>query len=236
MRAPRPLSTVRIIVFATCLRTTVPCCLHLLTRRSPNDLPTSRSVTYKEFNTALGELCLAPDEAAFLFQFWDTMAGQQEAQGAVDIQLVVTDLIGSVPTYSTGFNSGPEAFKSAGNKSNRSSVQGGIFGGGSYAADANGEAPQFSNRGPAYAPSAPAMAPSSNKPRGNQSSVEGGIFAGMDGSAPLAPQPSNRSNRSNQSSVQGGIFSEAPNCAPASNRGANANKSNQSSIPGGIFG
>jgi len=196
-------------------------------------VPSSRSITFKEFNAALGELCLAPDEASFLFQFWDTMAGQQEAQGAVDIQLVVTDLIGSVPTYSTGFNSGPEGFKSNGNKSNRSSVQGGIFGGGSYAADAVGEAPQLSNRA-SYAPSAPAMAPPTNKPRGNQSSIEGGIFGGMDGSAPLAPQPSNRANRSNQSSVDGGIFSAAgPNCAPATNR---SNRSNQSSIPGGIFG
>ena len=205
-------------------------------RRMLGDVDSDKDgfITMKEFNTALGELCLATDEASFLFQFWDTMAGQQEAQGAVDIMLIITDLIGSQPTYSTGFNSGPDGFGQAGgNKSNRSSVQGGIFGGGAYSADAVGEAPQFSARQPAYAPSAPSMEPGANKPRGNQSSIEGGIFGGLDGSAPLAPQPSDRSNRSNQSSIQGGIFgTEDP--APMSKRGSN--RSNQSSIQGGIFG
>lgn len=187
-------------------------------------------VSFKEFNSALGELCLASDEAGFLFQFWDTMAGQREAQGAVDINLIITDLLGSVPTYSTGFNSGPEAVKGGGNKSNRSSVQGGIFGGGSYAADAEG-APPSSYRAPAYAPP-PVAADPMQKPRGNQSSIQGGIFGSGE---PLAPQPTNRSNanRSNQSSLEGGIFGEAP-CAPVSHRGSN--RSNQSSIQGGIFG
>lgn len=134
------------------------------------------------------------------------MAGQREPQGVVDINLIITDLLGSVPTYSTGFNSGNDTFRGGGNKSNRSSVQGGIFGGGSYAADAEGSLPPPSHRAPAYQPPAAfgvADDGSARKPRGNQSSIEGGIFGNA---APLAPQPSNRSNsnRSNQSSIQGG--------------------------------
>ena len=128
-----------------------------------------------------------------------------EPQGVVDINLIITDLLGSVPTYSTGFNSGNDTFRGGGNKSNRSSVQAA-----SLAAAPTPPTPSSlpppSHRAPAYQPPAAfgvADDGSARKPRGNQSSIEGGIFGNA---APLAPQPSNRSNsnRSNQSSIQGG--------------------------------
>jgi len=175
-------------------------------------------------------------ETKFLFDFWDTGAGQQEARGAVPIELIVQDLLESRPEYGTGFNSGSDGLKAnKGAKGNLPSQAGGIFGGGSYEADAQlakgGPPPQM----PAYAqPTQPTHDPAApaQRPRGNQSSIVGGIF----GEGPPAAPASNRatSNRSNQSSISGGIFGEAGPGAPATNK--SSNKSNQSSIPGGIFG
>ena len=71
-------------------------------------------------------------------QFWDTMAGQQEAQGAVQVDLAINDLLSSQPEYTTGFRSGAEGFRAKEAKGNLPSQAGGIFGGGSYQAEAEG--------------------------------------------------------------------------------------------------
>lgn len=194
-------------------------------------------ITLPEFVMALEQNAnaLSDDEASFLFQFWDTMAGQQEPQGAVQTDLAVNDLLSSQPEYTTGFRSGAEGFRAKQAKGNLPSQQGGIFGGGSYEADAEGQLDSYRQNKPAQP--APSMgggsaAQPSNRPKGNQSSIEGGIFGGMD----AAPPPSSRSdkgNRSNQSSIQGGIFGEAPPSGPHMEKKFN---SNRSSIPGGIFG
>ena len=193
-------------------------------------------ITLKEFNEAfdLAGLSLKPDEMSFLFQFWDTMAGQQEAQGAVEIALAVSDLMSSKPTYGGVFNSGPEAFKVKGDgKNNKPSQAGGIFGGGAFAADADGDMASYRQKAPSMA--LPSQPDAVVRPRGNQSSIEGGIFGGEQMQENVPAPASNRgggTNRSNQSSIQGGIFGDAM-CAPPPTKG---NRSNQSSIPGGIFG
>jgi len=182
---------------------------------------------------------LTSDESRFLFGFWDTRAGQQDAQNCVPVDLAVSDLMGSMETYDTQvFRSGVDRLDKAGggNKSNLSSQQDGIFGGGAFAADARGGGHPPSSR---QQPMAPHMeppqgsSPPKQKPYSNRSSIEGGIFAPQDESG--AP-PSSRAggNKSNRSSVEGGIFADNPAAAYV----AKPNKpySNASSIPGGIFG
>lgn len=165
-------------------------------------------------------------------QFWDTMAGQQEAQGAVQVDLAINDLLSSQPEYTTGFRSGAEGFRAKEAKGNLPSQSGGIFGGGSYQAEAEGL--------PSNRPAAPmppqsqaggTAAQQSSRPKGNQSSVQGGIFAPMEPTD--APPPSSRSNRSNKSSIEGGIFGSAGPVGPPQEKKFN---SNRSSIEGGIFG
>ena len=160
------------------------------------------------------------------------MAGQQEPQGAVQVDLAINDLLSSQPEYTTGFRSGAEGFRAKQAKGNLPSQEGGIFGGGSYQAEAEGL--------PSHRPAQPMppqsqaggmVAQQSSRPKGNQPSVEGGIFAPMDPSA--APPPSSRSNRSNKSSVEGGIFAQPALAGPPQEKKFN---SNRSSIPGGIFG
>jgi len=192
-------------------------------------------ITFPEFLTALEHDCnaLTDNEASFLFQFWDTMAGQQEPQGGVQIDLAVNDLLSSVPDYNTGFRSGPDQFRQKQAKGNLPSQEGGIFGGGSYAADANGslEYQQYARAAPPPMSSVGSTAAQqSSRPKGNQSSIEGGIFG--QAASQDAP-PSSRSNRSNQSSIQGGIFGEAQPIGMPVEKKFN---SNRSSIPGGIFG
>ena len=179
---------------------------------------------------------LKKEEADFLFAFWDTMAGKQEATGYVPIELAVYDLKQSEEQYNgqdLPFRSGEETLGrgGGGNKSNVSSLgAGGIFGGGSYEADAR------SDRGSVMAGGAPPAAPMqqpaspSGRPRGNQSSIAGGIFGE---NTEAQPPPSSRSNRSNQSSIPGGIFGES---APMGMPKAKKFDSNRSSIQGGIFG
>lgn len=188
-----------------------------------------------EFRGGLEALggALSQQESDFLFAFWDTLAGQQEPQGAVEIGICVSDLLGSLPQYGTGFNSGADKPNYKGGQSNKPSMAGGIFGGGSYEADANNEQPTSHRHAMNYAAAPPQGTAQSSRPKGNQSSIEGGIFGDAAPSAP-PPQPSNRANRSNQSSIQGGIFGEAPPQQAQQNR--NRMNSNQSSIPGGIFG
>lgn len=193
-------------------------------------------LTQSQFNMKLeqGANALSPDEERFLFSFYDTMAGQQDPTGSISVDLVIQDLLHSVGNYSTGFRSGEEDIKSNKNaKGNLPSQQGGIFGGGSYAADARDELPR--GGAPPQYQQQQAMAAPSNRPRGNQSSIAGGIFG--EAGPPEAPALSNRGgnggNKSNRSSVQGGIFGEEPTPQVAQKQGRN---SNQSSIPGGIFG
>ena len=195
----------------------------------------AKFITAESLKNSTDELShdlLKKEEADFLFAFWDTMAGKQEATGFVPIELAVYDIKQSQEQYGTAFRSGDETLGKGGggNKSNVSSLgSGGIFGGGSYEADAR------SDRGPIMA-GAPPMAPMqqpaspSGRPRGNQSSIQGGIFGE---NADLQPPPSSRSNRSNQSSIPGGIFGEGQ---PTGMPKAKKFDSNRSSIQGGIFG
>lgn len=215
---------------------------HLLTRIFRNYAGSDGCLTEESFAAALRDKfgsVLDGNETSFLFYFWDSMAGQREPSGLVEYQLIVADLTGAMPQYTTGFNSGNEAVKTnKGAKANRSSQEGGIFGGGSYEADANGVAPPN-----ARAPAPPMMAPPqmmaapSSRPKGNQSSIPGGIFGG-EAEAAVSPRgrpvpPQSGGNKSNKSSIEGGIFGTAPPAAPVARGGRN---SNQSSIPGGIFG
>jgi len=174
------------------------------------------------------------NEAEFLFAFWDTYAGEREPRGVVDVKMAVDDLVRSLPRFSTGFNSGNDSgLKAGGNKSNKSSMEGGIFGGGSYEADSRGAVPPASHRGaapPGYQMEQGGPGQMSNRPRGNQSSVAGGIFGNDESSAPKA---SGGGNKSNLSSIPGGIFGENNAMAPPPSHRCN---SNASSIPGGIFG
>lgn len=192
-------------------------------------------ITFSEFQKALERAgnSLTSQEAMFLYSFWDTMGGQKEPEGLVNVQLAASDLIEAAETYDGAvFNSGPEKCSGGGNKSNNPSQEGGIFGGGAFAADAGGRAYQrpvggqmpMSNAAPAM-PAAPV-----EKPRGNQSSIAGGIFGEDDGAPPTRGGGGNKSNRS---SIEGGIFGDAPAMAPVQR---NKPYSNQSSIPGGIFG
>lgn len=193
-------------------------------------------ITLAEFRQSIemSGNALSPLETEFLFHFWDTMAEQQPAQGAIEIAVAVADLVASVPQYGGGFRSGDEGFKAKGAKGNLPSQEGGIFGGGSYEADA-ANVPMDSYR-PAAAPVAPGAAPSMevpvSRPKGNQSSIAGGIF-GSEGAAQAAPTSNRSNNKSNQSSIPGGIFGEGPAISAPAPKKFN---SNQSSIPGGIFG
>ena len=172
---------------------------------------------------------LSANESAFLFDFWDTLAGQQDGQGFVEVSLVVQDIFNSVPEYSTGFKSGDDGFKNKGAKGNMPSQEGGIFGGGAYSADAMGG---YAVKKGVYVPETGAAAEYNRPKYSNQSSVEGGIF-GEGACPPLVPASNGKSNRSNQSSIAGGIFGEAPPIVIPTHQKKN---SNQSSIPGGIFG
>lgn len=194
---------------------------------------------FKEAITLSGN-ALAETEAEFLFAFWDTMAGQQEAQGAIEIALAVSDLLSTLPSYGGPFNSGAEGFKNKGTgKNNQPSQDGGIFGGGCYEADAAG-VPLSSHRsgvGGGVAASqqqAPSSSPQRSQPKhSNAPSVPGGIFAAQDENF-VAPPTSNRgSNKSNQSSIAGGIFGTNEPMAPPVQK---KKYSNAPSIPGGIFG
>jgi len=195
-------------------------------------------VSMDEFNKGLSfnGNALSDQEAFALFIFYDTMAESQPAQGAVEIDLAANDLIQSIAKEATPFNSGldfKDTTKQA--RGNQPSQAGGIFGGGSYEADANFGGPAAPPPRPvlSMAPPQPEASPYvavSSRPKGNQSSIAGGIFGA---SADPAPPPSSRSNRSNQSSIAGGIFGEGPE--PTIKAPAKYN-SNRSSVPGGIFG
>lgn len=187
----------------------------------------------------------------------------QEPRGAVEIEVAVQDLLQSVPQYTTlieGKDLGNIAGQSKGNKP---SQEGGIFGGGCYAAESEREILSARSRAGMYdANKQPAMPAEMKKHVNNASSIEGGcarcphhgnlsrsitkshaaIFLtficmcrifGTSSNVPDKALP--RTNRSNQSSVQGGIFAEnmAAPFQPPSRNGRNAN---ESSIKGGIFG
>jgi len=193
-------------------------------------------VTFPEWKKAvevgLGN-ALSDDECGGLFHFYLEQIDDPvlKEYGAVPIDLIIADLTGAQQQYGTLFNSGDEPVKAnLKSRGNLPSQEGGIFGGGSYASDANSErgAPQ-SNAPP---PPTPPMQPEAavERPRGNMSSIAGGIF----GDAAPPPPNSSRSNRSNQSSIPGGIFGDSQPAATPSQR-ARPN-SNASSIQGGIFG
>jgi len=207
----------------------------------PCDRDHDGQLSQVEFGLALEQIGnpLDNNELAFVFEFWDCMAGQRDRTGCVEVDLIVSDLLASQPQYDTGFNSGAETLKTnKGAKGNLPSQAGGIFGGGSYEADSRNELPT-PNRQPTGAPNpgyAAAAAQQSGRPKGNQSSIPGGIFGGGDDAAPPPPSAAagGRSNRSNQSSIPGGIFGEAQQ--QSARQGGHRCNSNASSIPGGIFG
>ena len=198
---------------------------------------------------------LSKQELMFLFSYWDSRAGQLEPCGKVPIPLAVDDLVESMVEYKSAvFKSGDDPFDKGakGNFSNKSSQEGGIFGGGAFEADARGDgsyraAPPGGGYAPPgalpggyddgygeAAPSPTRAAPLEGKPRGNQSSIQGGIFGQDESGPPSSRGGGNGGNKSNRSSVEGGIFAEGPPVGNAPR--ANKPYSNQSSIPGGIFG
>jgi len=208
--------------------------LRIFTDKDSNQDGFVTLVQFKEAIREGGGNAISDAEAEFLFDFWDTMAGQQEPQGAVECALCATDLLASQPSYNTGFNSGDELIKAnKGGRGNLPSQQGGIFGGGSYEADANRENGTHVARAMPNQPlNAAAQQPPTGRPRGNQSSIEGGIFGEQNEAQKPVRSGNGGGNQSNKSSIEGGIFGHAQPAAPA-RQGRN---SNQSSIPGGIFG
>merc|ERR1719181_1348394 len=78
---------------------------------------------------------ISADEAEFLFVFWDTHAGEREQSGAIIIELAISDLLGTEPNYGSYFQAGGAPGVKEPTKNNRSSVEGGIFGGGMYEAE-----------------------------------------------------------------------------------------------------
>ena len=92
-------------------------------------------------------------------RFWDTAAGQQEPCGHVEVDLAVHDLLQSIPQFSTLMQGKDLANIAGQGKGNRPSQEGGIFGGGCYAAESEREAVSSRNRpmvsNPVAAPIAP---------------------------------------------------------------------------------
>ena len=175
----------------------------------------------------------------------------------VEVDLAVADLLGSMPQFSTLLQ-GKDLANIAGQaKGNRPSQEGGIFGGGCYAAESERDAltarnrPGLSNPVVASAPVAPAF----NKPVNNASSIQGGCvrhspFANtcrlplQTAPPPRLAPPSGSTHPSAPSLLRQPtrrphprrIFGEAAaetDDKPPTNR---SNQSNQSSIQGGIFG
>tara|TARA_B110001452_G_scaffold192179_1_gene162246 strand:- start:976 stop:1683 length:708 start_codon:yes stop_codon:yes gene_type:complete len=175
---------------------------------------------------------ITSDEACALFEYWDSAGYQREPSGFCAIADAVASLmsseLSSEPVFGGATAGPPSAADPQGNRGNRSSVEGGIFGGGVYESDAQRFA---APRHGAYVPPTEYAQPA-DMPRGNQSSIQGGIF----GDAAQVPSPPKAVNKkySNASSVPGGIFAADENSGPSfqpKKRNANA-----SSIPGGIFG
>jgi len=166
-------------------------------------------------------------------RWWDTISGEQQPCGSASIDYAVADLLSSQPQYSTLLKGADLVNVSGRGRGNRSSQEGGIFGGGSYAAESERENLSARNRPPTSERPvlAPPTVPTFRKPVNNESSIEGGIFGS--GDAAGNPPPTGRTNRSNQSSVAGGIFNQevVQQQAPRGGRNPNA-----SSIQGGIFG
>lgn len=190
-------------------------------------------ISLREFLQALERAGnpLNANEASALFSFWDTRAGQQDPVGLVPIGLAAEDLAASQEQFSGNvFRSGDTENKGgAGNKSNRPSQQGGIFGGGAFEADSRGV--EYARQPAPCGRPMGELATQSSRPKGNEPSIAGGIFGEADGAAPTNRGGGNKSNRS---SVDGGIFA-MPNEPQLMQRG-NKPYSNASSIPGGIFG
>ena len=127
-----------------------------------------------------------------------------------------------------------------GNKGNRPSAPGGIFGGGVYESDQQRAEvdQQRAQADRAMALRQHEQVQPVNRPKNNESSLAGGIFGG-----PMADdtprQGVEKKNYSNRSSLDGGIFGSDENAMRAnialtSARGKR--NANASSIPGGIFG
>jgi len=196
---------------------------------------------------------ISSDEACALFEFWDTAGYARDPNGAVSISEAIASLMtsevqssavfdhrGDAPPPSRGGDDGTPREQQNnrewhGNKGNRPSAPGGIFGGGVYESDSQfDEQRAQANRNAALGHAEQAQPV--DRPKGNQSSLEGGIFGGP--TADDTPRIGvEKKNLSNQSSLSGGIFGSDENAranAPTSARGKR--NANASSIPGGIFG
>lgn len=198
------------------------------------DLDDDGFVTVREWAMVVEKAgnVLTSDEACALFEYWDSAAYQREPTG----QCAIADALASLSS-SEGGESGifgvpagpPSSGDPQGNRGNRSSLAGGIFGGGVYESDAQRVAAV--PRDNYVAPSE--YAHPADMPRGNQPSIEGGIFGGEGQQEEQQPHAQKKS--SNTSSVPGGIFATDENSMqgyqPPKKRNANA-----SSVPGGIFG
>ena len=102
------------------------------------DLDNDGLINFSEWSriVELAGSALSPQETEFLFVFWDTHAGEREQSGVVIIDLAVSDLLGQTPTYGSYFQGGGAPTRGEPTKNNKSSVEGGIFGGGMFEADA----------------------------------------------------------------------------------------------------
>lgn len=199
-----------------------------------DDLP------YDQFQKSLEQAgnVFSDKEMEFLFYFMATKGYQEDQMEVADINFIIEVLYSGVQQYSsTLFSSGPPPPVPKQTHGNLSSQEGGIFGGGSYEADARASARDM------YARPSSGLSTESHserggnhaqlpiRPRGNQSSIAGGIFGGA---AEVADsQQDRRVSKSNESSISGGIFGRD---GPPSAVGRPRVDSNKSSIPGGIFG
>lgn len=197
------------------------------------DLDNDGFVTIREWASVVEKAgnAITSDEACALFEYWDSAGYQREPNGLCAIADAITSLMSSEKTSDAVFGGAaaapPSRADPMGNRGNRSSLEGGIFGGGVYESDARRVAAQPRGN---YVPPSEYARPS-DMPRGNQSSIEGGIFGD---SVEVAQPRAVAKKNSNASSLPGGIFGADENATPAfqpKKRNANA-----SSIPGGIFG
>ena len=105
---------------------------------------------------------------------------QREQSGAIIIELAISDLLGTEPNYGSYFQAGGAPGVKEPTKNNRSSVEGGIFGGGMYEAESTRDRQHGGAPPPQRVPMQQNIPPQMgspakvNKPVNNASSIEGG--------------------------------------------------------------
>jgi len=175
---------------------------------------------------------ISQDEACALFEFWDTAGYARDPNGAVSVSEAIASLMSSevqseavfddrgrgAPPPSRGGESdgAPREQQWNGNKGNRPSAPGGIFGGGVYESDQQRAEvdQQRAQADRAMALRQHEQVQPVNRPKNNESSLAGGIFGG-----PMADdtprQGVEKKNYSNRSSLDGGVPSLSPSLSPS---------------------